>query len=490
MAGIGFALRTLSHRDTISSIVAAVGHAAVIVAGPWLFTIFSLAGITMLSGRVVGYEELATFRVVVIYAFALSLVLSAPATIVATRCVADALWLKQPERVRSLLTGTLIAALVPVLLGAAVLVAYFRPPGDIALALAAASGTVALIWVALCFCGAIRDYAGVTWSFLVGLVVAMITTVGAAVAGLGASGMVWGFLAGLTITFFGMLRRVLATFPQAVSTPLAGLQELQRGLSTYWQLAAGALIGTAGVWADKFVFWSGEEGEVLRAGLVHAPLYDSAMFIASLVIIPALSSFVMKLETDFFERYQQYYATISGHGTLEQIETSRSRLARFTLDTLSIITVAQVGLCIILVLVAPAIVDLLALQYRQVAILQYGAIGAVFQFVFIACTSLLLFFDRRLRFLWVQCLFFALNVGLSIATLRLGEDYYGVGYFLACLISSVVAYRIADHTFETLNFLTFIGNNPSVGGGRRGRVKAWLKSLVARRDGPRASGTS
>ena len=85
MAGIGFQLRKLAGQDTISSVVAAAGHAAVIAAGPWLFTILALATITLLTEEIAGRATVATFRVVVIYAFGVSLVLTAPVTIVATR---------------------------------------------------------------------------------------------------------------------------------------------------------------------------------------------------------------------------------------------------------------------------------------------------------------------------------------------------------------------------------------------------------------------
>ena len=475
MAGIGFQLRKLNRQDSISSVLSSIGHAAVIVAGPWLFTIFSLATISLMTERVAGLDTLASFRAIVIYAFAVSLVLTAPVTIVATRRVADALWLRRPDLVRPLLLAGCLLALPPVALGVGALVVAFALPAAIAVTMLATSLLVALIWVALCFCGAIRDYRGVTLSFLVGLLASMLTTVAAAVAGFGPAGMVWGFAVGLLLTFLGLTRRVLATFPHAVTEPGRGFADLLGGFKTYWTLALGALVGTAGVWIDKWVFWIAATGERVEVGLLHAPLYDSAMFIASLLVIPALSTFVMKLETDFFERYQQYYATISSHGTLAQIESARERLARFSLENLAVITIGQVGICVVMVMIAPVLVEALNLQFRQVSILRYGAIGSVFQFILIASTSLLLFFDRRRRYLWVQSLFFSLNLGLSMLTVWLGEDYYGVGYFAACLITSLVAWRMADATFTNLNFLTFIGNNPSIGasvasGARQGRL--------------------
>lgn len=483
MAGIGFQLRLLSRQETISSMVAAMGHAAVIAAGPWLFTIFALATITALTERVAGLPTLATFRVVVIYAFGISLLMTAPITIVTTRRVADALWGKKPELVGQLLLGAFLLALLSTGVGVAFLCAVFRLAAPIALALAATSLLVAMIWVALCFCGAVRDYKGVTLSFLIGLIVALVGSVMAAVLELGAPGMIGGFLVGLTITFFGLTSRVLRTFPHPVTDPLAGARMILSGISEFWHLAVGTVFGTAGVWIDKVVFWLSPAGEMLEAGLIHAPLYDSSMFISSLVIIPSLAAFVMKLETEFFDRYQQYYATIKGHGTIGQIERARERLASFTLDHLTLITVVQVGICMVLILSAPVIASALNLQFRQIAILRFGALGAVFQFVFIAATAILLFFDRRRLYLKLQMLFFFASAGLTLLSLRLGEDFFGVGYFLACLIASLVGYILVISTFKNLNFLTFIGNNPSVlasTGGRRPMLLGRLLEVFRR----------
>jgi polysaccharide biosynthesis protein PelG len=462
MAGIGFELRKLSRQESLSSVIAAGGHAAIIAAGPWLFTIAALATISLTVERFVGLDELANFRAVIIYAFATSLVITAPVTMVATRLVADALWSKQPERVRPLLFAAFALSIVLVGIGVIGLSLYFRLAFDLVLAFAASTMTVALIWVALGFCGAVRDYNAVTNAFLLGLFIALLASIIAAAGGLGASGMVHGFTIGLMVTFLGLTSRIMATFPQAVSDFRSGIDALLGGFRSYRTLALGAAAGTAAVWIDKWVFWFSPVGESVGAGLVHAPLYDSAMFISSLVIIPSLASFVAKLETDFFERYQRYYGSIKSHGTLVQIEDARRRLSAHTLDTLVLITIAQVGLCAVLIMTAPMLVQALNLQFRQIAILRFGALAAVFHFIFIAATSFLLFFDRRWLYLALQVLFLMLNLTLSIITVSLGQDYYGVGYFIACLVSSFLAYMMAVATFENLNFLTFIGNNPSI----------------------------
>jgi uncharacterized membrane protein len=462
MAGIGFQLRRLQKKETISAIVASAGHAAMIAAGPWLFTIIALASITLTAERIAGLDVLANFRAIVIYAFASSLVLSAPAVMVTTRLIGDYLWLKQPEKIRPLLIGGLVVVVAAVGAGVAAMLAFFRLSPGPSLVLAAMSLVVALIWITITFCGAVRDYRGVTLSFLTGLAFAMLATIGVSILGFEAVGMAWAFTAGLTITWIGLVSRVVATFPHPVRDPLEGARAILQAFGPYWSIALGALLGTMGVWIDKWVFWLSPAGEAVESGLLHSPRYDSSMFIASLLLIPALSSFVTNLETGFFERYQQYYATIGSHGTLSQIETARVRLARYTMESLALISVTLVGLAGIVLLTAPIIVDALAMQFRQIAVLRYGAIGAVFQFVFIAASSMLLFFDRKRRYLYVQAVYLVLNAGFAALSLRLGEDFYGAGYFVANLIGALIAYRMIERTFARLNYLTFIGNNPSI----------------------------
>ena len=87
---------------------------------------------------------------------------------------------------------------------------------------------------------------------------------------------------------------------------------------------------------------------------------------------------------------------------------------------------------------------------------------------------MLLFFDRRRTYLRVQILFLVSVAGFTLITLRAGEEYFGVGYFGACILTAFVAYRLADITFADLNYLTFIGNNPSVGASSNARRSGLL----------------
>ena len=102
MAGIGFRLRTLGEQDNLLAPLASIGHAAVIAAGPWLFTVTALEVIGILAADHVSQSVIDGFRLVVIYSFAISLISSAPIVLVAARLVGDALYARDAGRVRPL----------------------------------------------------------------------------------------------------------------------------------------------------------------------------------------------------------------------------------------------------------------------------------------------------------------------------------------------------------------------------------------------------
>src|SRR5215468_11615481 len=102
MAGIGFRLRALGEQGNLLAPLASIGHAAVIAAGPWLFTVAALEVIGILTASHLSPSSIDGFRLVVIYAFTISLISSAPIVLVAARLVGDALYVRAVGRVRSL----------------------------------------------------------------------------------------------------------------------------------------------------------------------------------------------------------------------------------------------------------------------------------------------------------------------------------------------------------------------------------------------------
>src|SRR5262245_64565205 len=157
--------------------------------------------------------------------------------------------------------------------------------------------------------------------------------------------MLWGFNIGLGVTLFGLLARIVATFPFAVTSISAPARALASASITYWPIALGGLFGAIGVWIDKWVVWLSPFGVQIQNGLLHAPLYDSAMFVSYLVVVPAYAAFVVHLEVRFFRNYRLFYSSILAPATVAQIQDYSRRLRDETIASLSAITVPQLAVC-------------------------------------------------------------------------------------------------------------------------------------------------
>lgn len=456
MAGIGFVLRELDRRDSLLAPLAQVGHGSFVAAGPWIFCVASIALIHRGTAMTLTPDASFAFRGFVIYAFAISLLVTQPIVNVATRMVADELYLREFRNVRPRYLAALIASCGVSGLAAALLLGPLMGLTGANLVLGILATTVVgIIWPTLAFCGAVRDYRGITAAFVLGLMVSITATIIAARMGWGAPQMIVTFVAGLAIVFFWLASRVLATFPHPVEGVGRHLLDLGYGMRRHWMLALASLLAIAAIWADKWVIWFSVNGVALDNGLISAPFYDGAMFIAYLVMIPALGLFVTAIETSVFEDYRSFLDAVQGHAPLSRIEKLSTQFENRLFSVMQRILATLGVLCALAIMLSPLIVPYVGLQYQQIGVLRLGFLAAFFQFMFLTCVSILLFFDLHGRFLALQALFLVLQVTLTLATLWLGSEYLGYGHLLACAFSALVAVGVLSHSLRRIAYLTF-----------------------------------
>ena len=321
---------------------------------------------------------------------------------------------------------------------------------------------IALVWVACLFCSVTRDYTSVTGYFALGMAAGgRAVTIGYNLRP-DLAIMLWGFNIGLGLTLFGLLGRIIATFPFAVTSSPHRRARFARAPPALLADRARRTVRRDRRLDRQVGGLAVAVRHQIQNGLLHAPLYDSAMFVSYLVVIPAYAAFVVHLEVKFFRNYRLFYSSILEHATLAQIRAHGRRLRDETIASLSGITVPQLVICALVAVSAPAVVDLLDMQFRQVGTLRLGVIGAAFQFLFITCSSLTLYFDRRIGLL--RC---CRHVHDPQRDADLGADPARrelSGPRLPGRVGDLGTYRVsrAARTLYRLDYLTFIANNPAV----------------------------
>lgn len=474
MAGIGISLQTLLSQDRLGSLARGYLHAGVISAGPWLATSLAIVAMLWMGQDLLRDTALIRFSGVSLWAFSVSLVVAAPIALVLSRSLADAVYRRDVSEVTSMAFQSLAAVSVMLAtLGALLFGVLLELPWQdrvLGFALLMACGG---LWVVSAMLAALRSYRSVTGAFLFGLLVACLVCYFTVFA-LRASGLLLGLVVGLTTSFFMLVARVLAEFPQAETSTKVGHDAQAAGdaprqafrlypaLRRHGVLAWAGAFYAAGLWVDKWAMWQAPGAKGFGRGVLSHPAYESAMFLAGLTLVPALAMLLVHVETRFHARYRDYQRCIGEGGTLRAIRQRHGALVRVTSASMRRLIVVQAIVALIGVLTAPLIVATLGGGADMVPILRFGIVGAAFHAVLVVCLAALAYFDQSRWMLRAAITFFVVNALATIVATNLGTAYHGWGYALGALVAAAVAFYGAAKSLAQLPYLSFIGANDAI----------------------------
>lgn len=454
MAGIGFELRKMLRRDSLSGMLSAYAYAGIISSGPWVLSIVGILLIGVLSLPFVVPGSLITqFQVSVTYLIAVSLILTGPLQLSFTRFTSDRLFEKQDHLVLS--NYHAIALLVTVLSGgiglACAVIAF--PQQSVLYRLLMMAGFVVMsnIWIAVIFLSGMKEYKAIVWTFLLGYAI----SVGAALAlrRHGLEGLLSGFVAGQLCLLTGMVTLIYRNY---TSQRFISFEVFQRRYA-YPSLVAIGLLYNLGIWLDKFMFWYAPSTGQPVIGPLHASIiYDIPVFLAYLAIIPGMAVFLVRIETDFVEYYDAFYNAVRGGSSLEHIEDMRNTMVQTIRLGLYEIVKVQAISALLLFVVGTWVLKLLGISELYMPLLYVDVIGASLQVVLLGVLNIYFYLDRRREVLVLTGTFVLLNGVLTVLTLRLGPAWYGYGFAVSLLVVVALALYLLDRKLERLEYETYM----------------------------------
>lgn len=458
MAGIGFVLRKLARQNNLIGLIQAYTHSALASTGPWILTVIAIGSIMAFGGRFASRVDLYDFRIIIIYNFGFSLVMSGPIFMTVTRYLADRIHFKDVSSAPGMLIGALLLIFVTQFPVVFLFYIYYSDfILEVKLLAIANFMLISIIWLISVFITALKDYKTVTQAFVIGMTITVLAAVFFA-RFWGANGMLAGFNIGLTYIIGVLIARIFAEYPYRLKEPFGFLGYFKK----YWELALGGFVYNAGVWADKWVMWFAPEAEKMSNGLVLYPNYDSAMFLAYLTIVPSMAIFVFSIETNFFEHYLRFYRDIQSKANFRKIQQNHHSIIRSIFSSSRNFLILQGSICGMSIILAPKIFDALGVNYLQIGIFRYGVLGAFFQVLTLFLTILLSYFDNRRYTLLIQIFFLITNAGFTFFFMSMDFKYYGYGYFLSTVSTFVLASLITIGYVIKLPYHTFITTNTSV----------------------------
>jgi uncharacterized membrane protein len=450
MAGIGFRLRALASKGSYLEATTAYLSSAVLSTGPWLAGVLALLILSSTTATYLTPGDRSLLLATIISLFAASLLVVGGPQMLLTRYLADRLYSQDMASLAPTCTGVLFLNIPCALLAAPFL---FLAPFTLLYRVLVVTLflTLTMTWLETTFLSAARGYLRIVLIYLLSYACG---TVAAFLLGhaYGVPGSLAGFSLGELLCLSLLLGSIYREFPSARAVSWSYLSYFR----PYWNLLAIGLLYTLGAWIDNLLFWMSSQGEIIH-GFYHLfPPYDTIKFIVSLSTIPAAAVFMIRLETNFYRHYHDFFRSIREKGTLVDLERARKGMIAAVRAGAWTILKIQGIIALFFCIIARDLALFLGLAPRWVPLLRVQALAGLGQFMLFIMILFLLYLDQRRAVLLVVALSTLSNAGLTLASFSLGEPFYGVGYLASGWVGAILCWFLLNAHLKHLEYQTFM----------------------------------
>jgi polysaccharide biosynthesis protein PelG len=453
MAGIGFELRKLFNEQGLISSVKAYAFSSITTIGPMVLCMVMIVGMQwMMVDANTSYSERELFLATVVYAFIFSVLITGGISMLLTRFIADMMYLQKLEHLMSSFYGA-VSICLPIGMVSAWTFMYRIPVSfEFKLASYFLFAELIIIWIQAVHLSALKDYKRIVRNFAIGICLAM--------------GLAWFMLyhtpyasataviAALDIGFFVIVMMCAIHFEQRF--PNKSSRIYFDFISYFRKFPSLFLIGTflyAGVYIHSFVYWLGPHGRLVAEQFAISPFYDLPVFYAYLTVVPTLVTFVVSVETVFYEKFRHYYDRILNGGTFKEIEIAKKDMQRTLVQEISFLMEVQLLFTILSIAIGVKVLPAIGFTMEQLETFNILVLGYYLFIIAFIIMLLLLYFDDRKGVLMISGLYVVLNTLFSYWTMIEGFD--GLGMFIASfLILTIALIRLVLYV-RNIDYYTF-----------------------------------
>lgn len=458
MSALNITIERMTRRRSLSTVVLAYGYAALLVAGPWIFTILGIAGLS--ATRCAGAcDQLALFRSVVIHNALFALVVTSPLAFFFGRYVADQVHGGKHDRLMfALMLSLALFALIVAVTVVPFYLLVVSLPDPARLAAIQCAFLIGTSWLLIPFLAAAGAHRAVMLGF--GLNAGVMLLFGHLLADPSATTLLLAFNTGFALTD-GVL---IAAVARAFGTRARPDWEQMRRQLRHWELPLAGFAYAVGIWGDKLVMWYGAStGGLLVAGVLRtSPSYDTAMFWAQMASIPVIAVAFVHVETRLSRLFVRFYGRLGQSASLRELIEVRQELRGCVISSVAMLFTALAIVATMTILVSFVFMTELGLRPSYMSILRVALWAMTFHTSSMFCFVFLLYFDLRRQALLITATYAVLNPLLTLLILPLGQVYYGYGSMIAAAITFVLGFSVLVRELPWLHYHAFVTNNTSL----------------------------
>jgi len=453
MAGIGFELRKLFRKEGLLNNLRAYAYSSMTTVGPMILCMSLIIILQYLMSRHGGsYMNWELYIATVSYCFIFSIVITSGISLLITRYVSDNIYTKNYRKLMSSYYGVL-SIIIP-LASIVSIIFLSRVQADLSYKISAYLFFIFLviIWIQGVYLSALKDYIRIARSFLIGALIVVfvawilmnffkVSTLLSAFIGLDVGFFIICFLTGLHFQ---------QKFPRADSSEYYDFFSYFKKFPLLF--FSGCLV-YSGIYLHNFVYWFSDDGNIIGDAYHVYMFYDVPVFYAFLSVIPTLITFVVSVETSFFEKFRHYYLNVLNDGTVQDIQNAKKQMQKTLMREISFLMEIQLLFTILSIGLGILLLPRIGFTMQQ---LDLFIILALAYYLFIMLFSLihvLMYFDDQKGVFFIGLVYFILNIICTIVTMKLG--FHGLGMFISSFITLIVVSIRLLYVLRNIDYYTF-----------------------------------
>lgn len=483
MAGIGFELKKLFHKKGVLHTAKAYGYATVICAGPMLLGVVLLLGIMLLCALFRTPTHTRELLICMItYTLLASVTVTSFFSMIVTRYVADMLF---EDKNRAVLPSFWGSTVIMMVIGS-VLYAVFLVFSGANLAQGILCyilfDELIIVWNAMSFLTAIKDYKGIFLSFLTSVFVSVL---------LGAL-LLWlkfpaieALLFAVTVGYGVMLVWDVILLHRYFPHTDLGAFTFLKWIDAFLPLALSGLFMNIGMFSHLVIIWCSDIRVHVHGLFYGAPWHDVPALLAFMTALMTTVNFVVSVEVNFYPKYRNHYSLYNDKGTIGDIKQSEKEMLDTLKTEIFYTSLKQLLFTAACIALGGYLLDLLPLGFNEIMrgyfrtlCVAYGlyAIGNMLMLI-------LLYFTDYKGACITTAVFAVSTVVLTVVSLSFPYVYYGFGFLIAAMIFVIVTALRLDYFTKRLPYY-ILSVQPLVAEDRSGlfaRLGVYLEKRFERR---------
>ena len=452
MAGIGFELKRLFHKKGVLNTTKAYGYATVICAGPMLLGVILLLGIMTLCtifNTATADRELLICMIT--YTLLASVTVTSFFSMVVTRYVADMLFEEKNHAVLPCFWGStvIMMAVGSILYGIFLLFSGATLiQGILCFVL---FGELIIVWNAMSFLSAIKDYKGIFLSFLTSVAVSIL--LGALLLWLKFP-VVEALLFAVSVGYGIMLVWDVILLHRYFPHTSLGAFTFLKWIDAFLPLALSGLFMNIGMFSHLVIMWFSDIKVHVHGLFYGAPWHDVPALLAFMTALMTTVNFVVSVEVNFYPKYRNHYSLYNDKGTIKDILQSEKEMLDTLKTEIFYTALKQLLFTATCIALGGYLLDLLPLGFNEIMrgyfrtlCVAYGlyAIGNMLMLI-------LLYFTDYKGACVTTAIFAISTILLTLVSLLFSNVYYGFGFLIAAMIFVIATALRLDYFTRKLPY--------------------------------------